>query len=87
MTNWGAHGIDQIQWALGMDGTGPTHIRPVSEGPSGAVAMTYANGVTVNFMIDPGKGPMGGAIFFVKKESSRSIEINFHPIHQKLPRN
>ena len=21
MTNWGAHGVDQIQWALGMDGT------------------------------------------------------------------
>ena len=32
MTNWGAHGVDQIQWALGMDSTGPVEISPLSEG-------------------------------------------------------
>jgi predicted dehydrogenase len=26
MTGWGAHGLDQIQWALGMDETGPVEI-------------------------------------------------------------
>jgi len=26
VTGWGAHGIDQIQWALGKDDTGPTEI-------------------------------------------------------------
>jgi predicted dehydrogenase len=26
VTGWGAHGLDQIQWALGMDGTGPVEI-------------------------------------------------------------
>ncbi len=26
MTGWGAHGLDQIQWALGMDDTGPEEI-------------------------------------------------------------
>jgi predicted dehydrogenase len=26
MTGWGAHGIDQIQWALGMDESGPVEI-------------------------------------------------------------
>ena len=26
MTGWGAHGLDQIQWALGMDDTGPVEI-------------------------------------------------------------
>jgi predicted dehydrogenase len=26
MTGWGAHGFDQIQWALGMDQTGPVEI-------------------------------------------------------------
>ena len=36
MTNWGAHGVDQIQWALGMDGTGPAELKPLSEGPNGA---------------------------------------------------
>ncbi len=26
MTGWGAHGLDQVQWALGMDETGPVEI-------------------------------------------------------------
>ncbi len=63
MTNWGAHGVDQIQWALGMDHTGPVDFEPLSEGSNGKVRATYANGVPVNFVIDSGKGPMGGAVF------------------------
>jgi predicted dehydrogenase len=31
MTGWGAHGLDQIQWALGMDDSGPVEIW--TEGP------------------------------------------------------
>jgi predicted dehydrogenase len=31
MTGWGAHGLDQIQWALGMDESGPVEIW--TEGP------------------------------------------------------
>ena len=31
MTGWGAHGLDQIQWALGMDDSGPLEIW--TEGP------------------------------------------------------
>ena len=37
MTNWGAHGVDQIQWALGMDGTGPVELWPI-EGVASGVA-------------------------------------------------
>ena len=46
MTGWGAHGLDQIQWALGMDESGPvevwtegpefdppTYTQPTSRGP------------------------------------------------------
>jgi len=73
MTNWGAHGIDQIQWALGMDETGPIEMKPLSSGPNGQVSMRYANGVDVNFVIEPGKGPMGGAIFICEKGK---LEIN-----------
>lgn len=73
MTNWGAHGVDQIQWALGMDATGPVEIEPLTPGSSGQVRMRYANGVPVNFVIQPGKGPMGGAIFVCEKGK---LEIN-----------
>jgi predicted dehydrogenase len=73
MTNWGAHGVDQIQWALGMDETGPTELKPLSDGPNGQVAMRYASGVDVNFVLEQGKGPMGGAIFVCEKGK---LEIN-----------
>ncbi len=71
MTNWGAHGIDQVQWALGMDESGPVEMWPLSPGLNGQVAMRYANGVPLNFVID--KGPVGGAIFIGTKGK---IEIN-----------
>jgi predicted dehydrogenase len=73
MTNWGAHGIDQIQWALGMDETGPVEMRPLTEGPHGQVTMRYANGVNVNFVLEQGRGPMGGAVFICEKGK---LEIN-----------
>ncbi len=73
MTNWGAHGVDQIQWALGMDATGPIEITPITEGLNGQVRMKYANGVQVNYVIEPGKGPMGGAIFICEKGK---LEVN-----------
>lgn len=71
MTNWGAHGVDQIQWALGKDDTGPTELWPLSEGPHGEVAMKYADGTTVYFVRKD--APMGGAVFF---GSDCKMEIN-----------
>lgn len=73
MTNWGAHGIDQIQWALGTDDTGPVEMWPLTDGPHGQVAMRYANGVPVNFVLEQGRGPMGGAVFICEKGK---LEIN-----------
>jgi predicted dehydrogenase len=73
MTNWGAHGVDQIQWALGMDETGPIESSPMAGGPDGSVTMRYANGVPVNFVLQPGHGPMGGAVFVCEKGK---LEIN-----------
>jgi len=80
MTNWGAHGIDQIQWALGADDTGPMEITPLTEGPDGQVAMKYASGVAVNFILD--KGPMGGAVFIGEKGK---LEINRNKITSNPP--
>lgn len=73
MTNWGAHGVDQIQWALGTDDTGPVELEPLTGGLSGQLRMKYANGVVVNYVIEPGKGPMGGAVFICEKGK---LEIN-----------
>jgi predicted dehydrogenase len=82
MTNWGAHGVDQIQWALGMDGTGPADIKPLSEGPNGQVAMRYPNGVEVNFVLKQGHGPMGGAVFVCEKGK---LEINRNKFSSNPP--
>jgi predicted dehydrogenase len=71
MTNWGAHGIDQIQWALGMSQSGPVEVWPTSPGPNGKVRMKYASGVEVRFELET--GPHGGAIFVGEK---CKIEIN-----------
>lgn len=80
MTNWGAHGVDQIQWALGADDTGPVEIRPLTEGPNGQVALRYASGITVNFTLE--KGPMGGGVFIGEKGK---LEINRNKIVSNPP--
>ena len=77
MTNWGAHGVDQVQWALGMDDTGPVEMWPIEGGYignrfNGQVGMRYANGVELKF-VQPANGPVGGAIFIGEKGK---IEIN-----------
>jgi predicted dehydrogenase len=71
MTNWGAHGVDQIQCALGMDDTGPVEIWPVTPGRNGKVSFRYANGVQVDMELE--HGPEGGAIFIGE---NGKIEIN-----------
>ena len=71
MTNWGAHGIDQIQWALGASHTGPVEVWPISPGPNGKVGMLYENGVEVRYELE--QGPHGGGIFV---GTECKIEIN-----------
>ena len=68
VTNWGAHGLDQVQWALGMSHTGPTEVWLDGRG---LVRMRYDNGALVRMELD--RGPMGGAIFVGSKGK---IEIN-----------
>ncbi len=72
MTNWGAHGVDQIQSALGKSLTGPRELWPVTPGRNGKVSMKYADGTLVKFEL-PANGPVGGGIFTGGKAK---MEIN-----------
>jgi len=76
MTNWGAHGIDQIQCALGMDTTGPVEFWPLPEGPNHAAAFRYANGVTVRLEMPMGE-LNGGAIFVGEKGRIEIVRNGF----------
>ncbi|MCH2202956.1 MAG: Gfo/Idh/MocA family oxidoreductase [Fuerstiella sp.] len=71
MTNWGAHGVDQVQSALGKSLTGPRELWPETPGTNGRVSMKYADGTLVRFELD--RGPKGGAVFVGTKAK---MEIN-----------
>ncbi len=45
--DWGAHHFDIIQWALGMDESGPTHFVPKGHNGEKYAYYTYDNGVKV----------------------------------------
>jgi len=52
MTNWGAHGLDMVQWALGTDATGPVEITPHGHEFNSQVSFRYADGVVVKLQTD-----------------------------------
>jgi predicted dehydrogenase len=70
MTNHGAHALDMVQWALGMDGSGPVEIEPLVETHDGetrhcGVVMRYANGTELH-LTHP-KGFYAGGYFYGEK--------------------
>lgn len=82
MTNWGAHAVDQIQWALGTDDTGPVQVRLLDEGAHAPVVMRYASGIEVRFVLEKGKGPYGGGVFIGERGK---LEINRNKIASNPP--
>ena len=74
MTNWGAHGLDQIQSALGMDGTGPVEFYPIQDSAPGAVGFRYANGVPVRLELP--MGDLNGGAVFVGERGRMEIVRN-----------
>jgi len=82
MTGWGAHGLDQIQWALGMDESGPVEVwtegekfnPPTYTQPESSERGKSMAGRTKVFFryangitVVPGKASMGGAVFVGEK--------------------
>ena len=83
VTGWGAHGLDQVQWALGMDETGPVEIwtegdkfdpplytKPESRGRGDKVCKTPSvfYRYASGIVLKLGdEGPGGGAVFLGEK--------------------
>jgi predicted dehydrogenase len=82
MTGWGAHGLDQVQWALGMDNSGPVEIWTEGERfnpPTYTEPETSARGNKLcsvptifyryanGVVLELANGPTGGAIFLGEK--------------------
>ena len=83
MTNWGAHGVDQIQSALGMDHTGPVAFWPIADAPRGAVAWRYANGTEVRLELPQGD-LQGGAMFIGEKGRIEITRNDFRTDPQRM---
>ncbi|MCL2347141.1 MAG: Gfo/Idh/MocA family oxidoreductase [Planctomycetaceae bacterium] len=88
VTNWGAHGIDQIQWALGASETGPVELWPLDgqekvEARLKKIGMKYANGANeVEVRVELENGPYGGAVFRTEKGN---LEINRNKLTANPP--
>jgi len=78
MTGWGAHGLDQVQWALGMDLSGPVEVwsegpplspptysapEPADRGNRLCSAAPVRMRYANDVVVELGDGPQGGAIF------------------------
>lgn len=74
ITDWGAHMFDIVQWALGMDDSGPVAFNPPSApGAVSGLSYTYANGIAVNHK----NWGVGNAIQFIGTEGTLEVSREF----------
>ena len=71
MTNWGAHGVDQIQWGLGADHTGPVEFWPIPDAEPNAIAYRYASGATVRLEMPPAATSRAAPSSSVRRAASK----------------
>ena len=74
VTDWGAHMFDIVQWAKGMDASGPTHfIPPPGDNPQDGLTFYYADGTRVGHRMFG----RGNAIRFIGSEGSLDVSRSF----------
>jgi predicted dehydrogenase len=74
VTDWGAHMFDIVQWALGMDASGPVEFNPPTDkGADRGLKFKYANGIEVSHE-DFGKG---FAVRFIGTEGTLDVSRDF----------
>lgn len=74
LTDWGAHMFDIVQWALGMDDSGPIEFHPPKlKGQDRGFNFKYVNGIHVTHM-DFGRG---NAVEFTGSEGTLSVSRDF----------
>ena len=82
MCGWGAHGYDQLQWALGMDGSGPVAVEADGNAGDARVRWWYANGVEV----ETGDAPKPGGHFSCERGQLNIDRNNFNIMPERLKR-
>jgi predicted dehydrogenase len=74
MTNWGAHGIDMVQYALGMDASGPVEIWPVAGPPAAELAREWSDKTPA-----PKPGESHDHLVPVAMRYANGCELHFSP--------
>jgi predicted dehydrogenase len=85
MCGWGAHGFDMIQWALGMDNSGPVEVYSgdAPDQPDDApVRWMYPGGITV----ETGDAPRAGGWIYCERGEIHIDRNRFHVLPDELGR-
>ena len=87
MTNWGAHAVDIVQWALGTDRSGPVEIEPLIDQHTGEmrfcpVLMRYAHGTELH-MTHP-TGFYAGGLLYGERGQIKIFRNGFTAFPRKL---